>query len=391
MIKWMILLCMLPILASCGTQQELNDLSIVIGIGVDTADQGYQVTLQLVDPSEISTGAGMSPGGKAVPVINMVGEGASVNEAFQEAVSKISRRTFYSHLSVVVIGEELAKRGINEIIEHMERGSDIRSSLLLFTAKGQTALEVLSALPPLTKVPALSAQGKVENNLENYGTVTKVNIVDWAKMTGFEGSDAVMPGIYNRGDPEVFKKQENLEQSEPFSTAVGYTAIFGKDSKLKYWIGPEETKAMLILKNQARRTFINVACDGEHISYELPYSKSNLKVSEKAGKVYIDIKIFTRSELYSLGCMKEKQLTEKMIRKLENLMTAELKDGIFRAVQASQDKQSDIFGFGMKFAQREPKKWKEVKDRWKQLYEDAEVRVQVSTELLRGGVVESHM
>ncbi|MGD6818961.1 Ger(x)C family spore germination protein [Metabacillus sp. 113a] len=391
MIKWMILLCMLPILASCGTQQELNDLSIVIGIGVDTADQGYQVTLQLVDPSEISTGAGMSPGGKAVPVINMVGEGASVNEAFQEAVSKISRRTFYSHLSVVVIGEELAKRGINEIIEHMERGSDIRSSLLLFTAKGQTALEVLSALPPLTKVPALSAQGKVENNLENYGTVTKVNIVDWAKMTGFEGSDAVMPGIYNRGDPEVFKKQENLEQSEPFSTAVGYTAIFGKDSKLKYWIGPEETKAMLILKNQARRTFINVACDGEHISYELPYSKSNLNVREKAGKIYIDIKIFTRSELYSLGCMKEKQLTEKMIRKLENLMTAELKDGIFRAVQASQDKQSDIFGFGMKFAQREPKKWKEVKDRWKQLYEDAEVRVQVSTELLRGGVVESHM
>ncbi|WP_338780484.1 Ger(x)C family spore germination protein [Metabacillus sp. FJAT-52054] len=389
--KWIVMLCILPILSSCGTQQELNDMSIVIGIGMDEAGDGYQVTLQLVDPSEISTGAGMSPGGKAVPVINMVGDGPSINEAFQAAVSKISRRTFYSHLSVVVIGESMAKRGINEIIEHLERGSEIRSSLLLLTAKDQTALEVLSALPPLTKVPALSAIGKLENNMENYGTVTKVNIVDWAKANDRKGTYAVMPGIFNHGDPKVFTKQENLEQSEPFSTAVGYTAIFGKDSKLLYWIGPEETKAMLILQNQIRRTFVNAPCDHEHISYELPFSKSYTDVSVKDGKAKIRIRVHTRSELYSLGCMKKEKLTEEMIRDLERRMTSKLKTEIERTIQIAQNHHSDIFGFGQTLASQDKKKWKEIEDHWDQFFQEAEISVDVSTELLRGGVVESHM
>ncbi|AZB41985.1 Ger(x)C family spore germination protein [Bacillus sp. FJAT-42376] len=389
--KWLLILCVLPLLSSCGTQQELNDLSIVIGIGMDEADPGYQVTLQLVDPSEISTSAGKSSGGKAVPVINMVGKGASLNEAFQEAVSKISRRTFYSHLSVVVIGEPLARRGITEIIEHLERGSEIRSSLLLLTAKDQTALEVLSALPPLTKVPALSALGKLENNMENYGSVIRVNIIDWVKMNQHRGMYAVMPGIYNNGDPNVFTKQANLEQSEPYSTAVGYTAVFSKQGKLMYWLGPNETKAMLILQNKIRRTFVNAPCDSEHISYELPFSKSSSQVAVENGRAVIKVNVRTRSELYSLGCMKNKKLTEEIIRRLEHEMTAKLRSEIMQSISIAQDHKTDLFGFGQILATEDAQQWKRIKHQWDQLFEEAEIHVKVSTELLRGGVIESHM
>ncbi|MTH53471.1 Ger(x)C family spore germination protein [Bacillus mangrovi] len=389
--KWMFLLFCLPLLSSCGTQQELNDLTIVIGMGVDAAEEGYQITLQLVDPSEISSAAGISPGGKAVPVINMVGKGASINEAFQAAVSKISRKTFYSHLAVVVIGEDLAKRGIGEMIEHLERGSEVRSSLLIMTAKDQTALEVLSALPPLTKVPALSALGKTENNLENFSTVTRINIIDWAKMNNQSGMDAFMPGIYNHGDPNVFKRKENIEQSEPYSTAVGYTAVYGKDTRLKYWLGPEETKALLIVHNQAKRAYINTPCDHEYVSYLLPYVKSESKVRYTEGKVKIRVNVKTRSEVFSLGCLKDTKMSRAVIRDLEKQMTEELEKEITDAIAASQQKQSDIYGFGEMLSDKNPQQWKSIKNQWPELFGQAEIEVHADTELLRGGVVESHI
>ena len=54
-INWICLLCILTILLSgCWSKRELNELAIVVALGIDKIDEDYEITVQIVDPGEIS-------------------------------------------------------------------------------------------------------------------------------------------------------------------------------------------------------------------------------------------------------------------------------------------------------------------------------------------------
>ncbi|UZM97818.1 hypothetical protein OL548_22945 [Lysinibacillus sp. MHQ-1] len=54
-VKTICLLCILTLLLSgCWSKRELNELAIVVALGIDKVEDEFEITVQIVDPSEVS-------------------------------------------------------------------------------------------------------------------------------------------------------------------------------------------------------------------------------------------------------------------------------------------------------------------------------------------------
>lgn len=61
------LLLLSLLLSGCWERKELNELAFVLALGLDKAEKGYNVTMQVVIPSSISSQNAGGTGGAGFP------------------------------------------------------------------------------------------------------------------------------------------------------------------------------------------------------------------------------------------------------------------------------------------------------------------------------------
>ena len=109
----LMILCMLP-LAGCWNYREMNELAIALAMGVDKLGQDeYLFSFQVVNARDIS---GIKATGR-IPVNVFSGTGKTLLEAIRKASQKVPRRINAQHMRVFVIGEALAREGIEEVFD----------------------------------------------------------------------------------------------------------------------------------------------------------------------------------------------------------------------------------------------------------------------------------
>lgn len=150
MSKVCIIIFVSMILTGCWDSEELTDLSIATGLGIEKADGEYKVTVQILDPGELA--------GDTVTTrtsVNTYTEtGRSLVETIRKLTTSIPRRTYFSHLQIVVFGENYAREGIAEVLDFLSRDHEMRTDFFFTIAKDNTAENLLKVLTPLEKIPA---------------------------------------------------------------------------------------------------------------------------------------------------------------------------------------------------------------------------------------------
>lgn len=140
-----LLVCVLT--AGCWNSVELNDIAVISGTGIDWKDGSWVVSYQVVMPQVISS---QSPSSNAAAV-NVFSTKA---ESFRGAVSKtsleISRRLYFSHTQIVIIGQEAARKGFGSLLDTYLRNHDSRETVSVYLSKG-SARRMLEQLVPLEK------------------------------------------------------------------------------------------------------------------------------------------------------------------------------------------------------------------------------------------------
>ena len=130
-----VLLILSVLLTGCWDRRELNELGITLALGIDKVEDEYQVTAQVVVPSEIST---KSSTGRS-PVTLFHANGETVYEALRKLTKNSPRKIYPGHLRMLVIGEDLAEEGIGESLEFLSRDWELRSDFYVVIAKDLTA------------------------------------------------------------------------------------------------------------------------------------------------------------------------------------------------------------------------------------------------------------
>lgn len=143
------------ILTGCWNSRELNDLAIVSGIGIDlTANNGeFRVTFQVVNPSASSTSMGSGNGMPAVTVISA--SDRTVFGALRKASKRATRQLFFAHSQLVVVGESLARSGIEGLFDIFERSHELRLNSPVLISRNSDAASVLKILTTLESLPSM--------------------------------------------------------------------------------------------------------------------------------------------------------------------------------------------------------------------------------------------
>lgn len=308
--KKILILLFIPLLLSgCYDYNELNDLAIVSGIGIDYEDNEYKVIFEIVSTKK----EGESGGSGSSSTYNVSASGSTVAEAFANNGSNMDKVGYFDHIETVVINEEIAKNHLEDVAEYLVRGSKIRNEFVLVIAKDTSAEDIIKAT---SKEKPIAATFIVDMLRYSESSNSAGYYVPFTKILGniLTGGEDAMVSVVSLDDKDII--MEGM-------------AVF-KDFKLAYIFDNNDAAILNMLNNyQGRTVFFEHKC-GEQQQTVISIYESKLEIAPANDKLMIKGVLNARIneencgyDLKSEDAYKElqtvfKQVIEEDIRKVIN-------------------------------------------------------------------------
>lgn len=379
-----VLLILSLVLTGCWDRRELNEIAITLALGIDKVDEEFQLTAQVVVPSEVSMK--QSSGRSTVTLFQATGE--TIFEAFRKMTIDSPRKIYPGHLRMLVIGEELAKAGVGESLDLLSRDWELRSDFYVVVAKDKTAAEILNVTTPIESIPANKMFNTLKTSEENWAVTKGVTLDELLGDLITDGKDAVLTGIQVFGNQEVGSSKQNVESITPAAQIqYDYLAVFRQD-KLVGWLNESESKGYNYIIDSVKSTVASISCPEEgKVSIEVINSKSELKGKINKGEPEVNVTIEVEGNVGEVECHIDLKDT-KTIDALEKSYEKELKEIVHQTIETLQKQyKSDIFGFGQAIHRSNPKIWKKIKSQWDEIFPELTVNVEVDMKIYHTGTV----
>lgn len=381
------LLFLLGALTGCWSRKELNTIAIVVALGLDANGSETFVSMQVVNPTEIaSKNVGQGAG---TPVTLFGGKGATVLESIRRMTTVLPRRSYMSHLRVLVIGEELAREGLNQVLDIISRNYQLRSDFYIVVAKEAEAHQVLKVLTPIERIPANKLYGTLELAQKEWAPTAKVRLDELINNLTTAGKDSVLTGIRVMDGSAEAQSKINIQQVEP-PTKLVYSglAVFKKD-KLVGWLTESESKGYSYIINKVKSTVGSLPCpDGTGlIDFDIVRSKAAIKGAIVNGKPRIRLNISLEQDVGEVRCRKLDLTSPDTIAELEKVGAEKLREIVEQSVRKAQSLHADIFGFGQAIHRADPRAWKKLQPDWDELFRSVPVDLQAQVKIRRLGTV----
>ncbi|KOY81637.1 Ger(x)C family spore germination protein [Lysinibacillus macroides] len=389
-VKGIGLLCILTLLLSgCWSKRELNELAIVVALGIDKVEDHYEITVQIVDPSEISV---RQVSTQRAPVITYHAQGETIFEAIRKMTTVAARKPYFSHLQVVVLGEDLAKEGIDESLDLIARDHEFRNDFDVIMSYEATAKEVLNILTPIEKIPANKMVNSLRTSEKAWGSTIAVNIDELVDMLHKEERGAILTAIEIHGDRKLGMDQTNVQRVKT-SAWLQYAglAVF-KDNQFVGLLSEEDSKSISFLNDTIKSTVERIACPEKGtLSMEITQSHTKIKGTFERGAPKIDVQINIIQNVDEVGCTIN--LMESATMDYINQKTAQ---GIQKRIEKTletiqQYYQVDILGFCDALHRADAKQWKKIKGDWPTIFPELQVNIDVKVKTQGVGTLQNSL
>lgn len=369
--KILILLVIIGFLCTsgCWSKRELNEIAIVLGLGIDEGEKGQvELTVQLDRPSFVSApqakGGGGSPG-KAT--IMLSSQGKTMFDAIRNFITVSSRKLFFSHTEIIVFGEDLAKKGLAPILDLLVRDPEFRPGILILVSKGKA--KAIMELPSLLESTSAAGVGFALKAAPFLSKATQVTFFDFTQKYSSKASSAIVPRI------EIIK--DNKEEK----FRISGMAVFKKD-KLVDWLNETQTRGLLWVLGKVRGGILVVNAPDKKgkISIEIKGSKSRIKPFLKEGRPVVLVELEGEGNIGELTVPVDISKPET-IRLIEKNIAAAIKGEIETALNFAREHQTDFFGFGEAFHRKYPGAWKEMEAKWEEELPGLEVQIAVKAKI----------
>ena len=368
-ISCIVLLMMLP---GCWNRRELNTLAIVQAVGIDRTEDGQiNVSLQLLKPSEIKASTSEKAGGsKSVWVVSSKGE--TVFDAIRNASMQTDRKAYFSHNTVYILSEEIARAGIGDELDLLSRDAEFRKTPYVFISK-RKAEDIIRSEHEQEKIPGQAIE-KLAKLTSVASKIPKIQLIDLIKNLASKTNDSIIPGIeLIQGDQESSAK--NLVKLEG-------TAILKKD-KLIGWFNPSETRGVLWILGNVKSGIIVIPTPGDETK------KSAIEIIKATSRIVperVDGNIVLTVNVHVVGNLGEQMGNADLVKpesfkELEKETASVIEDEISSALDKAQRWEVDIFKFGTEVHRQFPEEWPELEKNWREEFQNIQVEIVVDVKL----------
>lgn len=380
------LICLIIFTSGCWDREEPDEIGIVIMAAFDIdEDSGLnKVVAQVANPLApgIVEDGGDAPYEESTWVVEATGH--STYEAIQNLELLTTRALDWSHVEVLVISEKIAEQGLRPILDFFDRERQSRLITRPLMLKGDIN-QLMEVQFPL-EVLGGDALGKhllhVQEERSTVSDVDSMRIM--FQQLSAPGQDLVLP----LGEVILEEEEEEGEGLTPGTIDLSGSAVFRND-RLAGFIDGRESTGYLWITGQIQRATLVVKCPGceeKLLTIEIFQTETELKPEITGYKPRFELQVRTESRIQEFACPEfptDKEFMEALNRRLATVIRNEIEMSLDKA----KELQTDIFGLGNLIFRKKPQVWEEIEDEWPDIFEEAEVDIEVKAVIRRHGQV----
>lgn len=376
----LLILLLFPLLSAC-TSRELDTINLVTALGIDKDEAGYMITYQVLNPKAIAAKRSVNE----APFALYVEKGSSLDETDKRVTTQASRKMYATHVRSIVIGEDVARDGLKEILDYLFRSNEYRTDYYFIIAKGTTANQILSTVTTIESVSGIKYYESIENSKRWWATTNSLKIVELINDINAKGKNPVLAGV------EFYEKTDDMDSIErlkkSYSGKVKFTALGAfHDDKLIGWLDESESIALANILGKTKNISSYVDFDeNTHVSLNIVAKKTKIKASLSDGKPVINVML--SADMMITAQTGDVDFTDQEnLDKLNSLANEKTIEFCQKTLDKAQHElKTDIFGFGESIHRAYPKVWNELKDNWDDAFATLQVDFMIETKIMDMG------
>lgn len=358
-------------------------MAIILAAGLDQ-DKGNRVKLSVEvfipkggEPG--ASGDGMSPsGGAGRPTLISSATGVSLSDAMSHLQGRLSRKLYWGHNHVFVIGKKRAEAGLDDDLDFVLRFPEMRERANFYITEG-TAAEVMNVMPQVERstMEALRELSKTEVG-------SKVDLKELLELMSRSPDQAVYLPYVLRGT-EMADNRNVRDSNAPYFKGMAVL----KRGKLVGTLDNETSLGVLWLTDRIKAsTMVVYPMSNGSVSISLSRSKTEVEPRiDPEGKWSLGLTVHYEGEVSQntsgLDLMKPdqfKQIVEGANATIRLRMEAALKE-------VRTEMKADVLDFGEAFRRKYPRQWREAKKEWEKRFAQIEIVLDLKADIVRPGVI----
>ncbi len=347
--KIILILFLFLILGGCYDYYELNELAIVIGIGIDYKDNEYEITYEIIS----NNAAKESANTKSYAITQKDKNFATAMELASDSTRK---RAYFSHTDLLVISKTIAENHLEDILDYLLRNNNIRETLQIVIA--DSPKELLASTSENLPVVSSSINDAIDADRYSGSYAIKKKYINMVQEILSFGTDTTL-SVVNINHNKIEIKEMALFHNYKL---VGY---IDKYYASLYNLINNETNNVILSTDYNNKTFANSI-----------YS-SNLKIDVDASTIKV------RGSIKSQVLENEANFDLKdpeELKKIETTFSYMLNEEITKFISLLQDKESDILSLGQNY-------YSHTRDKNNKLWLTAKIDSQVKFNLTKKGII----
>ncbi|WP_144509793.1 Ger(x)C family spore germination protein [Bacillus sp. FJAT-22090] len=369
--SYFILLFLFGLLAGCTETNILDRIGLTTLVGYDKGTEEKVSTtavIREVNPEFQSN----------VEVITTENETSKGNR--MKTNRKLSKKVTVGQMRVILFGDELAKDNLQSYIDMQLENADVSNSLFMGVVEGETTPLLTYDYKNIDDI-GQHIYKLIEQNVKQEYMISPT-LHEIAHDYYSVGKDFAMP---------ILKRDEEL-------VALSGIALF-KEGKMVGTLPVQDSFYVKVVRDSFKAGIFEAILKEEDFSSELVenapskipialdaiHSKRELKLVN-ASTPEFDLSLKLKGRLLEIN--PDVNLGDpKIVAKLEKAISKNLSREISRVIAHTQEVDSDIFGFGMKY-RSSVRNSNLTKEKWHTKYNNMKVNVKVDFVILRNGVFE---
>lgn len=365
------LLLILLSLTGCAEQKLLESMGLTILIGYDMGEKSSLLTtavVRQVNPEFESN----------IEIISAENETSKGTRAIMNR--KTSKKLVEGQLRVVLYGDELANQGINNTLNALTRDSDISSGIFMAVVEGEAKTFLEYSYKNIDDI-GQHIYKLLEQNIEEE-LVMSTTLHEVSHDYHSIGEDISMPILSREGESITISGMALFNKGEMVGVLPATDSFYLKLVRDHYDSGTFETQ---ISTEDFEGTLMDDSPGEFSVVLDTIKSKEKLElinheVPEFDLSIRLDARLLELNAEIDLGDPTNVVMIEKAISK-------SLSNEVSRVIEYCQDVNSDVFGLGQQY-RSSVKNSNLTEDKWKEMYQQAKVNVQVDLKILRSGILD---
>ena len=311
--KIVIILIALILLNGLNNARELNQMAIVLAIGIDKVeDNEFLVTAFITNPQKQDSG---SSSGEEKSTVLYKSKGNTIQNALRKIILESPKPLYLAHMKLLLISEEVAKDGLENSIDFFIRNYETNNGYNFVIVKNAQTQEVLELESPIEDTVVENITRSIEFTARDLGICNNNTLNDTLKKV-IEGKEEVtIPSITvrneknndNNNEQSAQKGTMNKESEDQVSSdnenkgssseknisdlkiIVDSMAYF-KDNKLQGYLTQQESMMCNILNNDSKKIILEVNGEENFVAEFISIS-SKKEARVENGEYFVDIEV----------------------------------------------------------------------------------------------------